>query len=486
MKREKACSHRQILISVSAVSVILLLAVCLCSFGVMSAYPEKRKTLKLLENSDYESVFLSMYDVSSFSNELFTTNKGIPTLQPDYLLRNTNELNEALESAFASGNNITHIFLGLNPFSFRPSSSASAETAFLKENDWIAHIDANPHVTFEILFPFPSVEYWLSLTAADRSRILTLYEKAVYLLDTRSNVIMYCAGGEDWLICNPSNYTGSFTVNSQVSEKIFLYTFCDGNFQITSENVSETLLQIQNIIESGDDVPAEYPDLSQYDIVFIGDSILGKDTGTLSFEGIISAFSGASVFNCAQGGSSAAEQTPEKLSFPGIVSEFLAGQPELPDTVYGQSILKYGSFDHSDKRTCFLISFGLNDYFCGLPLDNPSNPADIHTYAGAMRTAITDLQKRYPNALYIIMGPSRITAFQNGTELVNGKNCLYDYSAAAASLADELGAFHLDLYNEFPDKTESPADVLLADGVHYNEHGRFILSQRIISLISDL
>ena len=483
MKKRKGINKRLFLL-VLAVCLVLLAAGPF-AYRKLSAYIEKKHALEFLAASDYQSVFLSMYDISAFPMEAFTVNKGIPTLKSDYCWKNADELNAAFKNIFSSENDITHVFLGLDPFSLLRSSVDSDDPAALSV--WLGFADSHPDTSFEILFSFPSMDYWLSLQEADRDRALNLYEGLACLLYTRNNITMYYVGGEDWLICNPFSYTNSFAVNSQVSEKIFLYTFCDGYYKITADNASAMLETTRNRILAQASAPSQYPDLSKYDIVFIGDSILGIDTGTLSFEGIISAFSGASVFNCAQGGTCAAESMPGILCFPKITSEFVAGQPSAPpDTVYGQGILNYASSDHSGKKLCFLINFGLNDYFNGLPLENTADPGDIRAYTGAMRTAITNLQKRFPDALYVIMGPGQVTEFQNGTELLNENNSLYDYSAAACDLACELGASYLDLYNDFPDAEEKLTDVLLRDGIHYNEHGRFCLSQKIMSFIAEV
>lgn len=481
--KKQSFDKRLFMIIAAAVCLLLLAAAGPFFYRKLAAHLEKKKALEFLAAADYQSVFLSMYDISAFPMEPFAVNKGVPTLKSAYCWKSTGELDAALKNIFSSGNNITHLFLGLDPFAMLRSSGSSQPPAI---DGLLSFADLSPDTSFEILFSFPSIDYWLSLPEADRSKALNLYESLAGMLSTRNNIVMYYVGGEDWLFCNPANYTSSFAVNGQVSEKIFLYTFCDGCFEITAENAAAMLAQTRRQIHDQAAAPVEYPDLSDYEIVFIGDSILGINTGTLSFEGIISAFSGASVFNCAQGGTCAALSAPELLCFPQMTAEFLSGEPSAPDMVYGQGILKYASADHTGKKLCFLINFGLNDYFNGLPLENTADPYDIGSYTGAMRTAVTNLQKAFPDALYIVMGPGQIIRFQEGTELINGVNPLADYSAAAAALAGELDAAYLDLYHEFPGADEGLADVLLRDGIHYNEHGRLRLSRIIMDFIDGI
>lgn len=470
-------------------AVILCFTLCLLllSAGAFFAYrglserTEESGALADLRTLEYQSVFLSMYDVGAFPTEAFAHNRGIPTYKPDCFFPGAEELNAALKNVFRSGNRLTNIFLGLDPFS---ALSSSADLCGAFEKGWLSYADEYPLISFNVLFSFPSIDRWVSLSEEERDACLSLYEGLVECMGARSNIKMYYVGGEDWLVCNPANYTGFSALNSQVAEKLFLYTFCDGCFEITRENSLEMLGRTLDLIDAETAAPAEYPDLSRYDIVFIGDSILANDAGSLSIPDIIHTFSGASVFNCAQGGTCAAEPAPEALCFPKMANEFLSGQPEAPDTVYGRGILEYASADHSGKETCFVFHFGVNDYFSGIAIENAGDGYDILTYTGAMRAAIADLAAAYPDALFIVMGPGRITQFNNGTDLINGSDQLSHYYAAAAALSEELGVPYLDLYRGFPENGEELADVLLWDGVHYNEHGRFTLSKRIMDFIA--
>lgn len=468
----------------AVVCIILLVTAGSFSYKILSSYTEKKRVLTLLSDSDYTSVFLSMYNTSPFPAEAFSVNRGVPTLKPDYCFRNVKDLNAALQTVFCSGNHMTNVFLGLDPFSFTQSVSNPPDFDALLENGLLNLIDANPEVSFDVLFSFPSMDFWRTLPESSLRQALDLYAKLVDILDAKENISMYYVGGEDWLICNPSNYNDFFTPNSQVAEKIFLYTFCDGVFRITRDNAPQILQNALHTISAEASAPAEYPDLSRYDIILMGDSILANDTGSLSIPDIIATFSGASVFNCSQGGASAAKTSAEIVCFPEIVEDFLSGQPKSPDTVYGQGILKYVSSNHAGQKTCFIIHFGVNDYFNGTPIKDGESGEDIPTYIGAMRSAVTALKKSYPNAMYIIMGPGRITAFHDGTDLVNGKDRLIDYYAAVSALADELDVDYIDLYTDFPDGDDEIADVLLRDGVHYNEHGRFRLSRKIMTFLN--
>lgn len=476
---------RSILYILSAIICAALLASAgLCLYKKARNYLLFQNTLQTLATAQYQSIFLSMYDISTFSEEDFAVSRGVPTRKLDYVFQNAEEMNLALEKAFHSGNHITNVYLGLDPLQHREDSDmAKLQEAF--RGSLLTYAGANPEITFEILFSFPSMEYWMTLEESETEAALTLYAQFVDILCVQDNIRAYYVGGQDWLICNPANYVSNLAVKEAVSHKLFLHTFCDNSFQITAENKAEMLQQTRDEIAAARKAPAEYPDLSQYDIVFIGDSIIGNNTGSLSVPVMVSEFSGASAFNCAQSGTSAAESESEgALCFPKIVNEFLSGQPESPEATYGQGILEYTSASHSHKKLCFVIDFGLNDYFYGLPLEDKDDSYNISTYAGAMRTGIATLKKEYPDAMYIIMGPGQTTYFADGTEPQSQEgNQLSAYYNQAKALSEELGAAYIDLYHEFPEGESTLADVL-ADGCHYNEHGRFLLTQKILRTIA--
>ncbi len=118
-------------------------------------------------------------------------------------------------------------------------------------------------------------------------------------------------------------------------------------------------------------------------------------------------------------------------------------------------------------------------------MENPEDEYDISTYAGGMRTGISILKEAYPDALYIIMGPGKVTYFEDGTELqsdVGGK--LEDYYEISADISEEWDIPYIDLYQNFPPEGKELTDVL-ADGCHYNEYGRYLVGKKIVEFLAD-
>lgn len=440
----------------------------------------------VLSMKEYQSVFLSMYDISSFSEEDFTDYRGVPTVTVNYCLESAGLINEMLEIVFSSDNQITNVYLGLDPLLLYHSEKddiSKVQEAF--ETGWFTYADANPDITFEVLLSYPSMEYLLSLKEPELQASLILYRQLAAILTSRSNITVYYPGGQEWLTHNPANYISDFGANEAAAQKVFLLTFCDHELQINGANAEEMLQQTAEQIAAAKASPAEYPDLSAYDIVFMGDSIIGNYDGSISIPGVVNGLSGASVYNCAQGGVSAAEPEPGFICFPKMAQDFVAGTTDGSDS-FAQGLLEYASADHTGKKLLFVINFGLNDYFGGHAPENPEDARDTATYAGAMRTGFATLQEAFPDALYFIMGPGRTDYFNGGTDVLSETGGqLEEYYQLSVALARELGLPYIDLYNGFPEDDISLSDVW-ADGCHYNEYGRYLAGIKIIRSIASV
>ncbi len=446
----------------------------------------RRESLEALSAETYEGVFLSMYDISNFSVDDFRDFKGVPSYKSDYQYMTANQINEAVEAVFSSGNAVTNVCLGLDPLILWHSEKediSMVQAAF--EAGWLHYADTYPEISFEVLLPFPSMDYWLSLEEEELQSALILYQQLAGILESRSNIVSYFVGSEEWLINNPSNYISDFATNELVSQKIFLLTFCDHMHEMNSTNSPAMMEKLWEQIVANKD-SAGYPDLSQWDIVFFGDSIIGNYEGSYSIPGVVNGISGAAVYNCAQGGVSASGQGPDAMGFPWMAKAFTEGQTISTEMNLGQGIEQYRLTGHEGRKTCFIVNYGINDYYGGHVVENTEDPYDTTTYAGAMRIGILTLQEKYPDARYIMMGPGRVTLFGEGTELMSEKSGrLADYYEAAKAVAGELGVFYLDLYEEFPNEKDDLEDVL-ADGTHYGEYGRYAVGIKIINFLDEI
>lgn len=232
------------IIPAAIVSLILLTALgaMLCTKFAKEQQWEYIRTVLLTK--EYQGVFLSTYDISSFTEEDLTEACGLPILKLEYVFESADQLNEAMETAFSSDNQITNVYLGLDPFTlYRSEKEDAAKAAEAFEAGWLACAGAHPEITFEVLLSFPSMEYWMSLEEAQRQTSLLLCQQLTDLLAARSNVTVYYAGGQEWLTHDSANYVSYFGVTEEASQRILQQTFGSGELQITSENAAEMLGQ---------------------------------------------------------------------------------------------------------------------------------------------------------------------------------------------------------------------------------------------------
>ena len=176
-------------------------------------------------------------------------------------------------------------------------------------------------------------------------------------------------------------------------------------------------------------------DEKQYDmqIVFMGDSILDNDREDGGVASLVSDGCNARVYNMAIGGTTAALTTYQKYDFNdwqssgllGIVNGILGNIP--PSYFEGKQaewILEECDFSKTDY---FVIEYGINDFLSGqIPqsryLADGSTLAvdDVHTYSGALSTAVTLLQNNFPNAKILLIAPHYCQIFSGNTFIGGG------------------------------------------------------------------
>lgn len=474
---DNKCTQPKHKLSLIIVAPLFLLAAAAIIFLLL--FPgEKRADFKRLSSESYDTVFLSMYPADNFYEEDFAYWRGMDMVKTEYTLPSFSDLKSYLNVIARSGNTITTIYLGV-----LPEKLSARELGDLVQN--------YPGVQFEVILPNPSMDYWLSLSETECTDMLTAYKEFIQPLLSYDNLGLYFLGASEWLIANPANYDSDFLTTKDAALTIMLNSDRDHSYVLTEKNAANAIDQLSSLIEQYRTVPADYPNAADYSIFFLGDSVIGNYTGTTSIPGVVAGLTGARVFNLGYGGGSATEASDNNNSLPDIVNALLS-----KDTSYLSSDTeeeKYARLEEAlrscwdtplQERLCFVINYGLNDYFGGFPISS-DDPYDVYTYAGAVRTAVTALQQAYPDARIILITPNFTSYFQNGTEpCFDSTHILADYADCIIALSEELGTELLDNYRELPINAKNHP-VYLADGCHPNETGRFLIGQRIARKLAD-
>lgn len=453
--------------------------------------PEKAEDFSRMGTEEYQAIFVSMYPIDNFAEEDFGAYAGVPTIKAQHTAKDLPQVSGYLKKAFASGNGITHIYLGLEPEQIW--ADCKEEEAGLKKHlqkNLLDFAKEHPEVSFDILLPFSSLKDWLEKDLQERNKIQESYFHLLAELEGYANVRAYFIGAAHWLVANPGNYQEGSTdiVNEVIAQKIMMYVFCDGEYVITSTNAHTLFGMLDELIAEEEKSPHVYPDLSEWCIVFFGDSIIGNYTGSFSVPGVVEGLSGADAYNCAIGGSPAVFEPEENGNSPGI-PDFLAQDADAVlegNENYRKELLAYLERNHEGQKLCFVLNYGLNDYFNGYALDNEENPYDGASYGGALRADVKALKEAYPDAHIILSAPNYTSYFEHGQEIQseNGGK-LTDYVETAGKVAEEMGLPFLNNYADLGINIDN-FDDYLADGCHLNEEGRFLMAERLIELIAAL
>lgn len=172
--------------------------------------------------------------------------------------------------------------------------------------------------------------------------------------------------------------------------------------------------------ESDESQAAAQEDEKEYDmqVVFLGDSILDNEREDHGVAALISDACNAKVYNMSMGGTTAALLPNEQYNFAtwdsrcllGVVNAILGNiNSDIFDGYTAGEILKQCDFSKTDY---FVIEYGINDFLSRqIPqsryLENGETLGvdDVHTYSGALMTAVTLLQNAFPDAKILLIAP---------------------------------------------------------------------------------
>lgn len=243
----------------------------------------------------------------------------------------------------------------------------------------------------------------------------------------------------------------------------------------------------------------------QVQIAVFGDSILGLVRDETSVAEKLSGLLGESVFNGALGGTCLSRMDSEKrigytkdaLSMAGLSKAIAAGDFGVQQTLriresateyFADTVDEMENIDFGQVKI-LLIGHGLNDYHGGSPLDNPDNPYDEYSFAGALRSSITALKKAYPDMRIILLTPTYswyLVQGQTCEELDAGYGVLEVFVEKEKEVAAELGVEVIDLYHDFyPHETWEDLYVYTDDGLHPNEAGRQKIAEKLAEYLQN-
>lgn len=440
----------------------------------------RKADFEALSQEDYDGVLLSMYTPDAFDGGVFDYFRGVPVIQAFHTFENLADIGSYLDRCFTCNNGLSTVYIGLDPYAV---SSLYENHASLYIRDYeeylLKYVQAYPDTTYEFLLPDYSLEYLRTMPIGEYEDFVAACRNFVNLCIPYDNIRIYFLGCEEWLIANPANYDSAKFCTSDVVNGILARTFQSDTYILRPDNMEERFDRMTKLVQAP---VSDYPDLSRWCIVFFGDSILEYNAGSYSVPGVVGGLTGAQIYNCGQGGTPAAEDSESILSFNRMVAHFLEQDTSNLEGMnnYIQGLREYMQGEHDGKKYCFVLNFGLNDYFGGRPVDNTEDSYDVGTYAGALRTGIRTLKEAYPEAEILLMTPTYTIYFSEGEEKLSERGgVLTDYVDAALRVAEDMDVYCINNYADSGIDADSQGQYL-ADGCHPNEKGAFLLGGHIV------
>lgn len=447
--------------------VAILIAAAVIFF--LHIFPkDMRADYKRLSTESYDTVFLSMYPIDNYEEESYTYWRAMDAIVTSHEIPNLFTLKNYLKKVNEAGT-VTTVYLGVLPEKIDASELAGLLLSY-------------PDMRFEVILPYPELDYWLTLSEEECDGLLQTYRDFIPPLLNHGNIAPYFFGGAEWLIANPANYEDTFLTNEEISETLMLHSDVDHDYVLTAATQPLPTAPIDNLADLIERYRAEsiaYPDLSDWTIVFMGDSVIGNYAKTNSIPGVVGGLTGANVYNLGYGGGSATEFSDDNASLIDVVNALirkdLSGLPE--DTQLYSGMEQYIQ-DSPTGKLCVVINYGLNDYFSGAALSS-DDPYDIHSYAGAFRTSIETLREACPDVRILLNTPNFTILFENGTQYrFDQTHTLSDYADALIAISGEMDVAVLDNFNELGINADNFHNYL-SDECHPNELTRYLIGQRI-------
>ncbi len=458
----------------------LILLGCICIMAVIALliwlYPqgkEIKKDFERLQSEEYDTLVLAMFPIDYYDESDYTLYRAMDAVQMSYSIPNGRILKKYINTAKESGNPLQRVYMGIDP-------------ERISKEDVTELIQGNPEIFFEVVLPYPQIDYWTGMKEKEFEEVMQIYRDVMGVVLSYGNTALYSYGSEEWLVANSKNYVDEYNTNESVSEFLMCNTDDSHPYGVNLANADAVFADYKRLYDKYRNHEG-YPDFNGTEIIFFGDSIIGNFTNSLSVPEVVSALSGAKVYNLGFGGKSAALSECTEVAFPQVVEAFLTEDvKELPeDSQVYAGVQTYAQQKDTDAPKIFVINYGLNDYFYGVPLER-DDPYDAASYAGALRAGIKALQEVYPEAEFMLMTPHFSINFNFGKDVRGefGGN-LEAYANTAVAVAKEMNIEMLDNFRELGISEEN-WEVYQDDGTHPNEKGRFMLGEKIVWRINEI
>lgn len=238
-------------------------------------------------------------------------------------------------------------------------------------------------------------------------------------------------------------------------------------------------------------------------ILCLGNNPFSDDRTEEGLSSMIGQKTGAVVYDCSFPDSTAACKNPvydpaytrDHFNLYYVVECFrnneftainsIAGDEPDPRYQEGVDIMKNVDMEKVDA---VIIMYDSTDYNVGSPADDPSNPGNVSTFTGGLRTAINNIRTTWPYIRIYLMSPTYAQAMDEDGNLLNGtitdfgNGPLVHYVYKESEVAMDCGVSFIDNY--FGTINEDNYEAYMKNYMRYNVTGREKLADRIATIIN--
>ncbi|MGN0424342.1 MAG: SGNH/GDSL hydrolase family protein [Acetatifactor sp.] len=447
--------------------------------GLLGCPSPQQIDLKVFDSGDYDCAFVSMYTTEGFLESEYEMYRGFQIYKNQFEIKDETVFRNYLDHILTSDKELKCLYLGVLP------ESVGADVI----EDYAR---SYPEMVFEVLPAYYDISNWQALDPKTREKRMKAYRELSRKSLCYDNVRVYNYFGTEWLIANRMNYQEGLLLDPGVASTVMLTADYLQSYVITQDNLDTTFQGLQKLISEWD--PDSYPDLSDWNLVFLGDSVFGNYRDGSSIPHVIEGLTGAKTYNLAIGATVAVPLASCEYHL-GKMVDLLEKREycEIPDGVTYpmkktlDAVNRDMQLFYEEKEggpTVFFLHYGFNEYIANIPVEDTDGQ---NGFFSSLKTQILRLKKLYPDAKIVVLIPNRITVFENGTRITGENPCiLADYGEAILKLADLDGVTVISNYDLFLNEQREIMTDCLDDGLHPSVKGRYLLGRNIAGQLSKL
>ena len=242
-----------------ALAALLLAGIVTGGILYLKIYePGKRSSdLGRLQQESYQGIFLSMSAPEAFPEDIYPTYMGYDVVRGSHRIASFSDLSDYLETAFSSGNDVTHVFLVLDPLSlWNGSLHSDARFAASLDEDLLSYVDTYAGAEFTVIFSAPSLKYWQAHANGDLDTYCNVFRVLASPLSARENVTLCFPGQEEWLISNPDAYDTPTELTAEAARSVMLLML-SGSLQYRSAENDNSLDHFCTLVQDAMNSPAD-------------------------------------------------------------------------------------------------------------------------------------------------------------------------------------------------------------------------------------